>query len=397
MLSQAWGNQTTNNYIGGGMGGTGGLSYGNGAGGAGGPGMGPSLSFEICAGQFTMHNNVQVDDGFETGHRQHENGVGGDASHDSCPGPYIHQNIHHHGDRGIDILHRTVALGAIHDSVESFPQPKCHPETRTKMLGDLREWAMDPHPKTTILWLFGPAGAGKSAVMQTLARQLQDGGRLGGSFFFKRGHATRGNGKTLFATIAYQLALGVPWLRTSISRIVEDDPSIVVRSFDTQMRKLISEPCHAHTDRHSVAILIDGLDECGGHDSQQEILRAMRNSCSNHPSPLRFIVSSRPESHIREVFNAAVYFGYYRSFNVEQSFEDVRTYLRDEFSRLHREHCTMAKIPLPWPSSAVLDRLVWTSSGHFIYAATIIKFIDDKNYRPIRRLAIVLDGSQGSE
>ncbi|KAF7328448.1 putative nwd2 protein [Mycena sanguinolenta] len=265
------------------------------------------------------------------------------------------------------------------------------------MLGDLREWAMDPHPKTTILWLFGPAGAGKSAVMQTLAHQLQDSGRLGGSFFFKRGHATRGNGKTLFATIAYQLALGVPWLRTSISRIVEDDPSIVVRSFETQMRRLISEPCRAHADRHSVAILIDGLDECQGHDSQQEILRAMRRSCFNQPNPLRFIVASRPEPHIREVFDSAVYLGDYRSFNVEQSFDDVRTYLRDEFSRIHREHRTMAKSPLPWPSSDVLDRLVGTSSGHFIYAATIVKFIDDKNYRPIQRLAVVLEGSQGSE
>ncbi|KAJ7196328.1 hypothetical protein B0H12DRAFT_963735, partial [Mycena haematopus] len=130
---------------------------------------------------------------------------------------------------------------AIHDSAESFPQPRCHPETRTEMLEDLREWATT-HSATTILWLYGPAGAGKSAIMQTLARQLQDDGRLGGCFFFKRDHATRGNGKTLFATIASQLATSVPWLRTPISQVVENDPSIVVRSIETQMQKLISEP-----------------------------------------------------------------------------------------------------------------------------------------------------------
>ncbi|KAJ6465466.1 hypothetical protein C8R45DRAFT_787194, partial [Mycena sanguinolenta] len=58
---------------------------------------------------------------------------------------------------------------AIHDSTDSFMEPKCHPETRTQMLEDLRKWALDPRPKTTILWLYGPAGAGKSAIMRTLA------------------------------------------------------------------------------------------------------------------------------------------------------------------------------------------------------------------------------------
>ncbi|KAJ6491008.1 hypothetical protein C8R45DRAFT_787670, partial [Mycena sanguinolenta] len=110
----------------------------------------------------------------------------------------------------IDILYRVAALAAIHDSVESYPQPKCHPETRTEMLNDLRTWVLDRDAESNVLWLYGPAGAGKSAIMQTLARQLQNAGRLGGCFFFKRGDATRGNGKTLFATIAYQLALSVP-------------------------------------------------------------------------------------------------------------------------------------------------------------------------------------------
>ncbi|KAJ6465455.1 hypothetical protein C8R45DRAFT_910815, partial [Mycena sanguinolenta] len=58
----------------------------------------------------------------------------------------------------------------------------------------------------------------------------------------------------------------------------------------------------------------------------------------------------------------------------------------------------MAGIPLPWPTPDVLKNLVDNSSGHFIYASTIIKFIDDKNYRPTDRLAVVQDpNSLGSE
>ncbi|KAJ6471543.1 hypothetical protein C8R45DRAFT_908394 [Mycena sanguinolenta] len=348
--------QTMNNYINGGRGGGGGEGRGSGTGGAGGHGMGPSLNFDIqSSGNFTV-NNVQQ------------------------------------RERGIDILHRAVALEAIHNSAESFPQPRCHPETRTTMLEDLQVWALDPNPETTVLWLYGPAGAGKSAIMQTLAGQLKDGGVLGGSFFFKRGHARRGNARTLFTTLAYQLALNVRSLRTPISQIVESNPSIVALSVGVQMRNLILEPCRSNRNRDPIIILIDGLDECEGHNIQLEILRIIGQSSSQEPCPLRFIIASRPEPHIREVVDAPLYLEV-RRLNVEQSFEDVHKYLRDEFSRIHREHDTMKSIPLPWPSSEILWGLVQKSSGHFIYASTIIKFIDDKNYRPTERLAAVQDPS----
>jgi hypothetical protein len=76
--------------------------------------------------------------------------------------------------------------------------------------------------------------------------------------------------------------------------------------------------------------------------------------------------------------------------NVNQSFEDVRKYLLDEFARIHREHrATMARVPHPWPSLDIIDKLVNKSSGYFIYASIIIKFIDDKYFRPTERLAII--------
>ncbi|KAJ6471530.1 hypothetical protein C8R45DRAFT_1218108 [Mycena sanguinolenta] len=355
--------QTMNININGGRGGTGGEGHGSGTGGAGGQGMGANVNFDIRPGRnFTVNNNVRK------------------------------------GESGIDILHHIVALEAIHDSAESFPQPKCHRETRTRMLQDLREWVLASRPETTVLWLHGPAGAGKSAIMQTLAGQLQGFERLGASFFFKRSHATRGNGKKLFATIAYQLALSVPWLRDSISQTVENDPSIVGRSMEAQVHQLIAKPCLSHEYHDPVAILIDGLDECEEHGTQQEILRIIHDSLSRHPIPLRVIVASRPEPHIREVFNSPAHNYIYRSFNVEQSFVDVRKYLRDEFSRIHREHLTMARIPFPWPTPDVLEKLVQNSSGYFVYVSTIIKFIDDKSYRPTERLAVVQDpNSSGSK
>ncbi|KAJ6509764.1 hypothetical protein DFH09DRAFT_870530, partial [Mycena vulgaris] len=185
-----------------------------------------------------------------------------------------------------------------------FPQPKCHPETRTELLDNLFNWVIAENSVHSICWLHGPAEAWKSAVMQSLCERLQDAGRLGGSFFFKRGHTTRGNAKVLFATLAYQLALSRHRLNPLISRIVERDPSVMARNIGVQLRKLIVEPCQSLNVAASPILLIDGLDECAGHDIQQEILRLIGNVVHPKPFPLRLLIASRPETHIREKFTS---------------------------------------------------------------------------------------------
>ncbi|KAJ6523663.1 hypothetical protein DFH09DRAFT_937784, partial [Mycena vulgaris] len=302
------------------------------------------------------------------------------------------ENIHHRrGEEGIHILHRAVTLDALYNSAESFPQPRCHPETRKAMLDSLYNWAITDTSTRSIRWLHGPAGAGKSAIMQSLCHRLQQAGRLGGSFFFKRGHLTRGSARALFATLAYQLALSNRDLKPLISGVVEDDPSVMARHMDIQLHKLIVEPCRLLNGRAVPILLIDGLDECEGNNIQQEILCLLGDLATHyHPLPLRLLVASRPEPHIREKFDSIQ--GFYDSVRLSQSFMDVRNYLRHEFNRIHREHHeTMATVPAPWPPWHIIEKLVDTSSGYFIYAATVIKFMDDRDFRPTERLAAVVE------
>ncbi|KAJ7681918.1 hypothetical protein DFH06DRAFT_284293 [Mycena polygramma] len=292
----------------------------------------------------------------------------------------------------MSILHRAVALDALFDSADSFPQPRCHPETRAKMLDDLYNWVIQPQSGCPIRWLHGPAGAGKSAVMQTLCERLQSSGHLDGAFFFKREHTTRGNTKVLFSTLAYQIALNTArsCLKTLISQSVEADPSVVGRRMDVQLNRLIVEPCEVLPDSSPLILLIDGLDECDTHGAQAGVLRSIRTAVLQHPTKFRFLVASRPEAHIHDVFEEKLFHSILKSTNVNQSFQDVRTYLRNEFFRIHREHlATMSSVPAPWPSPETLEALVGKSSGYFIYASTIIKFIDDRYSRPTERLEAI--------
>ncbi|KAJ7193197.1 hypothetical protein B0H12DRAFT_730246 [Mycena haematopus] len=316
------------------------------------------------------------------------------------------------GETARQFLHRVAACDAFHNSAERFPQPKCHPETRMKMLDNLWNWTCgieppwrdgfdsfwesryypddDSRQHHRILWLYGPAGAGKSAIAQSLCEKLQAEGRLAANFFFKRGSASRGDASRLFATIAYQLA-DVSNLDAVISQNLYHDPAIVNKSFSEQLAKLTIEPCRLANPATPPIIIIDALDECQGQEVQDELLRSFANCTLQNPLPFYLLIASRPEPHIRETFEETPLTGRHRPLNVNQSFEDVRTYLTAEFVRIRADHRqTMFTVPSPWPTPEVINHLVEESSGYFMYASTVIRFIDDKYHRPSERLDIIM-------
>ncbi|KAF9060893.1 hypothetical protein BDP27DRAFT_1429534 [Rhodocollybia butyracea] len=194
-------------------------------------------------------------------------------------------------ETGIDKLRNVAALEALYNSTDSFSQPRCLPGTCTEILTNLQEWSLQTDPARRIKWLSGPAGAGKEPASSEVP-SFSDDPILD---------------LAIFATIAYQLALNVPWLGGPISQVLEQNPSVVIRSVETQLQNLISEPCRMHPNQTPLTILIDGLDECEGQDVHLEILRAIRNSSTERFFPLKFIIASRPKVHIRRMFESSVY------------------------------------------------------------------------------------------
>jgi hypothetical protein len=49
--------------------------------------------------------------------------------------------------------------------------------------------------------------------------------------------------------------------------------------------------------------------------------------------------------------------------------------------------------PKPWPSDETISLLRDRSEGYFIYASTVLKYIDDENFSCVKRLEEVLDAS----
>ncbi|KAF9004368.1 hypothetical protein BDQ17DRAFT_459050 [Cyathus striatus] len=273
---------------------------------------------------------------------------------------YINQLFAVDGRGGTQLHHLadSACLGAGHQSKERFDVPKCHPETRIAILEDIMSWVNSKNPKEHMMWLSGPAGAGKSSIAQTVCEQCHFEQKLLSSFFFSRTAAGTGrdDGNRLVPTIACQLAIAIPEARDHIVDQLEKDPTLLTYSMEVQMQKLVLDPlaqvyeqlrnptnsqnpdstatqrvAHVVGFRLPNLVVIDGLDECHDPQMQSNIVTMIATIRSRQPALLRFLIASRPELEIRNTFNAPTVSEMYVPIVLNEHYksdEDIETYLR---------------------------------------------------------------------
>ncbi|KAF8154770.1 hypothetical protein B0H34DRAFT_752853 [Crassisporium funariophilum] len=306
--------------------------------------------------------------------------------------------------RGSDILYQHIAPGAFHDSGERFDPPKCHPNTRKGVIRMITDWLQN-EDEYFFMWLHGPAGAGKSAMAQTVAELCQSLGLLLASFFFSRTVDNRNNEKRLMTTIAYQLALAIPDARNHIENVIENDPSVFERSLETQVESLVIQPLHLafqacallpaqDRPRWPKLIIIDGLDECNDENIQVRILRVLSDCLvrTHNLPPLRILIASRPEHHLRNSFDLGNLNHFSSRLALDDSFhpdDDIRLFLQDKFTHIRQTHCFKHSIPESWPRTDKVELLVRKSSGQFIFASTVARYVASLHDHPVELLRVV--------
>ena len=272
------------------------------------------------------------------------------------------------------------------DSAERDPPPRCHPGTREKATEDIVRWIKEPDTSSTVLWVSGRAGVGKLALMQRIAEL----GLIyfGGCFFFRRGAPGCNVKDHLFSTLAYQLAMNVDGMLEPVDRAVMQDFSLPNMSAAVQLKRLIIEPIQLlPIPAHPTIIIIDGLDECEDFNSQRDILTLIGQVTMDPDIAIQFIIASRPEHQICDMFNKEPLFSRTRRLVLDEEYDtaaDIEQYLRDRD--------IMPDVRSRWPLANDLRELVWRASGQFIYAATVIKFVDSDTdfHTPEERLNFIL-------
>ncbi|KIL61759.1 hypothetical protein M378DRAFT_820846 [Amanita muscaria Koide BX008] len=217
------------------------------------------------------------------------------------------------GTHGLERLEKFVSFAALRDSAKQDPDRRCHPGTRKTVLTWLRDWFDNSNPTDRIIWLHGPAGAGKSAIAQTIADEYKKRG-VAATFFFYRSDASRNNGHQLFPTIAWQLALSIPPTKNFIVHALDETPHLPTQAVEPQFEGLVVHPFHAMNHiatqmlHPAPVVIIDGVDECSNEQLQRRFLTVIGDIVKDCRVPLRFLIVSRPEVLIEETLNSAFIF-----------------------------------------------------------------------------------------
>ncbi|PPQ74805.1 hypothetical protein CVT26_004872 [Gymnopilus dilepis] len=303
-----------------------------------------------------------------------------------------------------EALTQAAAHSAFHNSGARSDPPRCHPNTRVAIQKKIMKWirGLDPETKRfSVMWLYGPAGSGKSAIAQTIAEMLDELRILLASFFFARSDPSRNCSRFLVATIAYQIALCLPGeVAGRIYAAVSRNPHVFRLSLQAQIACLLVEPLqplvetgYFNNDGSARAVVIDGLDECIDHKEQADILLSLSTSLHKHRLPICFFISGRPDLEIKDAFNSSILNSLSTRLALADDYQadrDIKYFLSEEFQQIKQTHTLGKRLPAKWPSVETMEHLLQKSSGQFIYASTAIKFVKSKRHDPDERLRIIL-------
>jgi NACHT domain len=276
---------------------------------------------------------------------------------------------------------------------------KCHPGTRETLIVDVNRWFDEEGDRFPICWLNGPAGSGKSAISLTIAESWATKKRLGASFFFFRGAGSQSKISHFISTLAYYLSISIPATKRRIKDLLKKEPTILSCPLKHQFQKLVLEPVLAAQNRlldflpakKPILIVVDALDECDDKYLMAEFIGIIIEECQKgRRFPFRFFITSRLEEHIQKKLEtpsarSAVYPLALQDFDAAI---DIRNFCRFQFDAIYEENSRlMRSIQQPWPSEAELEEIVRMAAGSFIFAVTLLRFINDGSAPPHKKLS----------
>ncbi|KAJ7162798.1 hypothetical protein C8R43DRAFT_306957 [Mycena crocata] len=273
------------------------------------------------------------------------------------------------------------------------PISGCLAGTRERIFEKIESWIADPGEKN-ILWIKGFPGSGKTSVAQTLLQKLRQTSNFGASFFFERDGGGSTAPSTMLRTIASDLCRRPVFRNALVADLEKQSIDFTTTSVEDQFRRLVEKPLQHLADElcedEVLIFVVDALDECGGlgksrSQDRQDVLTAIQRWSALSPR-LRLVVTSRVEEPISEVL-APISTCLDLKTSSSQATRDIRAFLVHEFRKLAKKYCLRDN----WPTSEEIQTLAKKAKGLFVWAATLINFVDQP--RPQDILLEILSGA----
>ncbi|KAF8191174.1 tetratricopeptide repeat-containing protein [Pholiota molesta] len=224
---------------------------------------------------------------------------------------------------------------------------ECLGGSRDDVLGDVSSWI--DRSNEAILWIHGAAGLGKSTVGQQLVRLLKEDHRLAGSVFLT--NLTKEPAKTTARGMHPRAIADIAEAARKL-----DAPHSALQDY---FKAYVIDPIRRLDYPYQLVVVVDGLEEWTSHKS---FLGALAHIPS--PSPVKFILTSRPSHSIKLIFDKIAIESYPLP---PVSQEIVEHYFHHHFETIN------------WrgrkPDQLTISELAARAEGLLIWAATICSLL----------------------
>ncbi|CAE7065439.1 unnamed protein product, partial [Rhizoctonia solani] len=239
----------------------------------------------------------------------------------------------------------------------------CTEGTRIGIFAGLDDWLYDP-TALSVYWMNGMAGTGKTTIASTFCERAERRKLLAASFFCTRSSAECKDASRIVPTIAYQLArYSIPFC-SQLCQILARSPDLATKNIPKQFEQLLTEPLKNVKDSmpEHLVVVIDALDECEDRAGVEIILDMLLRFAPE--VPLKFLITSRPEPEIYEKLIGSGSRQVIHLHEIEKSLvlADIELYLSQELEAIS-------------PNATDIEQLVQRSGALFIYAATLVRYI----------------------
>jgi len=255
---------------------------------------------------------------------------------------------------------------------------RCMKGTRESILNRITAWVTSPQDKNHTqwghtYWFYSSPGIGKTSLAHSICERLHDRKHLAGAFFCRRDDPHLSELANVIPTLINALAGIFPPFRSIVADRLRKDRNLTSKSMkDSLFLDFICNlPRHP---KHTLAFVIDALDECGDDRSRPGLLEALTNAAAHAPW-LKVIITSRPEADIQRFFNASTGPPHLRYDLAEDqdSSTDLQTFARSEFDFV----ASKWHLVTPWPEESLFNKVISRANGLFIFIKTIILSLEN--------------------
>jgi len=246
--------------------------------------------------------------------------------------------------------------------------------TRQSILNQVISWVANGSEPRNTYWIHGLPGIGKTSLSHSICKALDERDQLIGAFFCQRDDTNSNEPGNIFPTLIYKLTEISPTFRRIVAERLRSKSNLTTESMEEThfldfIRSMPGQP-----NQHSLAFVIDALDECGNYQSRQDVLKALIDAAALAPW-LKIIITSRPEADIERFFRGLTGSSH-SSYNLtadQKAGDDLRTFARNQFA-LVASHW---RIRTAWPEESDFNEIISRANGLFIFIKTLTLALEE--------------------